>query len=133
MKLKYGNIADTVVLAGEIGKIKLPIRFSLKIAQGLRLAREAFRDFEEVKQNIVEEYGFRQINSNMPEEEQKEIEKHNEKIVPEINKKIIEALNQEIEINFQPIKLSEFKEEELTKLQDIGVNIMEAICWMWEL
>lgn len=133
MKLTYNDIADTTALANEIRKVKLPIRFSLQVAQGLRKARDAFQDFEEVKRGIVEEFGIKQVTESMTDDERKEIEEQNKSVLPQANEAILEALKQEVEIEFKKIKLADFKENELEKLQEVAVNVMEATWWMWEL
>jgi hypothetical protein len=132
MKITYQDVADTIAVMDEIRSLKLPIRVSLRIAQGLRKAREAFQDFDMVRQDIINEYGIRQINSDMSEEEQKEIMEHNQSILPLANNKIREALEHEIEIEFKPIKKIDFKDEEFANLQEVDVRIMEATWWMWE-
>jgi hypothetical protein len=132
MKLTYNDIADTTALANEIRKVKLPIRFSLQVAQGLRKARDAFQDFEEVKRGIVEEFGIKQVTESMTDDERKEIEEQNKSVLPQANEAILEALKQEVEIEFKKIKLADFKENELEKLQEVAVNVMEATWWMWE-
>jgi hypothetical protein len=132
MKLTYNDIADTTALANEIRKVKLPIRFSLQVAQGLRKARDAFQDFEEVKRGIVEEFGIKQVTESMTDDERKEIEEQNKSVLPQANEAILEALKQEVEIEFKKIKLADFKENEREKLQEVAVNVMEATWWMWE-
>jgi len=57
---------------------------------------------------------------------------HNEEVLPEANAKIIEALKQEIEIDFEPIELEKFKEEELDKLNNVLTQILDYTYWMWK-
>jgi len=132
MKLTYGDVVNTTTSINEIRQIKLPIRFSLLVAQGLRKANDALKDFEEVRHGIIEEFGIKPISDQMSEEERKEVEEHNASVLPLANEKIMEALRQEVEIEFKQIKLEDFKENELEKLQEVAVNVMEATWWMWE-
>jgi len=132
MKLTYGDVVNTTTSINEIRQIKLPIRFSLLVAQGLRKANDALKDFEEVRHGIIEEFGIKPISDKMSEEERKEVEEHNASVLPLANEKIMEALRQEVEIEFKQIKLDDFKENELEKLQEVAVNVMEATWWMWE-
>ncbi len=132
MKLTYGDVVNTTTSINEIRQIKLPIRFSLLVAQGLRKANDALKDFEEVRHGIIEEFGIKPISDKMSEEERKEVEEHNASVLPLANEKIMEALRQEVEIEFKQIKLEDFKENELEKLQEVAVNVMEATWWMWE-
>lgn len=133
MKLTYGDVVNTTTSINEIRQIKLPIRFSLLVAQGLRKANDALKDFEEVRHGIIEEFGIKPISDKMSEEERKEVEEHNVSVLPLANEKIMEALRQEVEIEFKQIKLEDFKENELEKLQEVAVNVMEATWWMWEM
>lgn len=132
MKLTYGDVVNTITSTNEIRQVKLPIRFSLQVAQGLRKAHDAFKDFEEVRREIIDEFGIKSVSDKMSEEERKEAEKHNASALPQANEKIMEALRQEVEIEFKQIKLKDFKENELEKLQEVAVNVMEATWWMWE-
>ena len=133
MKVTYADMTNTIMQKNEILEgLKLPIRFGLRMVAGIRKAQEYAADFETIRQGIIKEYDIRQVNDTMPEEEKAEAIAHNEKVLPEANAKIIEALNQSITIDFIPFQLDKFKEEELAKLADIPVKILDATWWMWK-
>jgi hypothetical protein len=113
-------------------KLSLPIRFGLRFVGGIRKAQEFASDFEVIRQGIIKEYDIKQITDSMKGKERAIAVAHNEEVLPEANAKIIEALKQEIEIDFEPIELDKFKEEELDKLNNVLTQILDYTYWMWK-
>ena len=113
-------------------KLSLPIRFGLRFVGGIRKAQEYAGDFEVIRQGIIKEYDIKQITDNLKGKERAAAIAHNEEVLPEVNAKIIEALKQEIEIDFEPIELDKFKEEELDKLNEVLTKILDYTYWMWK-
>lgn len=85
-----------------------------------------------IRQGIIKEYDIKQITDSMKAKERAAAVAHNEEVLPEANAKIIEALKQEIEIDFEPIELEKFKEEELDKLNNVLTQILDYTYWMWK-
>jgi len=126
MKVKYADILAVLQDIDSIRKLKLPIRYSLKVAQALRAAQTSWQDFEMVKKQILDEAGFRDLDG-LPESEREEQRKKNEQVLPLVNAKLNEALDQEVEISYEPVPLN-LKDDE-GGMADVGV--MEKIWWMF--
>ena len=127
MEITYLDAIGLVSAQEEISKMKLPIKISLKLARAMRLARGYFEDFEKVRAKIVEDAGII-VGENLTKDQQQ----HNEKLLPEANKKLAEAATEKITIDFEPIDLGEYSEEEIGKLSDFPVNLLEKTWWLWK-
>lgn len=133
MKVTYNDMVNTAMNKDEaLEKLSLPIRFGLRFVGGIRKAQEFASDFEVIRQGIIKEYDIKQITDSMKGKERAIAVAHNEEVLPEANAKIIEALKQEIEIDFEPIELDKFKEEELDKLNNVLTQILDYTYWMWK-
>lgn len=133
MKITYNDMVNTAMNKDKaLEKLSLPIRFGLRFVGGIRKAQEFASDFEVIRQGIIKEYDIKQITDSMKAKERAAAIAHNEEVLPEANAKIIEALKQEIEIDFEPIELDKFKEEELDKLNNVLTQILDYTYWMWK-
>lgn len=111
MEVSYRDILATVAVANELLEMDLPGKYMIKVVQGIRKAREAMKDINDMRERIIEKY---QISEDSDEEK-----------ITSANMELDEALNATTEIDFKPINLSSLE-------QPIKGRLLDASYWMWQ-
>lgn len=119
MEISYLDVVNFVSAANELAELRLPIRYALRVAQALRLARGFYEDFDSIRRGVIEECGI-VLGDKLTKEE---IER-NEKAIPIANQKINEAMAEKVKVDFEPISLSDIDVQ-------ISVGLIDKTWWLW--